>query len=280
MMGTLDALRTWRDRNPETTPDDWRVAQGQGWKPDTFYGDAADRGTIPREVAETYAANEARSHRLDNADQVAHMTRPDGPARNLFIEKRPRGDSLVYVLLRELTALNAEAGRLGHEWYERNRATLTVDRGSDFITRIRSKIAEFRNQPQPVDAPPRNVWAEWRTLAAELVKLGGRHGARFAVDTEDGAVNKIAFWWISPSEGPQGTRYFLRQVIGGQGPVRVRMSPDAMVSVARKIMAAGAEDALRRYGRELGECGHCGRELTNDVSRSLGIGPVCRNKGQ
>lgn len=269
-MGTLDALRTWRDRNPETTPDDWRVAQGQGWMVDHAAAARRNHGHLD--------AVRNRPIVPDNAAPVAHMTRPDGPARNLFIERRPRADALVYVLLRELTTLNADDGRLGHEWYERKRATLTVDRGSDFITRIRAKIAEARNQPAPVDTP-RNVWAEWRNLAGQLVAFGGRHGARFAVDTEDGAVNKIAFWWVSSSEGPQGTRYYLRQVIGGQGPVRVRMSPDAMVSIARKIMAAGPEDALRRYGRELGECGHCGRDLTNDESRALGIGPVCRSKG-
>lgn len=37
-------------------------------------------------------------------------------------------------------------------------------------------------------------------------------------------------------------------------------------------------DSLARYGQELGSCGMCGRELTDEVSRNIGIGPVCRTK--
>jgi uncharacterized protein DUF6011 len=33
-----------------------------------------------------------------------------------------------------------------------------------------------------------------------------------------------------------------------------------------------------RYGQELGECGHCGRTLTDEASRAAGIGPVCASK--
>ena len=41
---------------------------------------------------------------------------------------------------------------------------------------------------------------------------------------------------------------------------------------------ANDEDALARYGQELGVCGMCGRTLTDEDSRSIGIGPVCRSK--
>lgn len=51
------------------------------------------------------------------------------------------------------------------------------------------------------------------------------------------------------------------------------------------IIAAIAEDpeaASRRYGREIGACGRCGRTLTDTSpggSRDQGIGPVCAGKG-
>lgn len=35
-------------------------------------------------------------------------------------------------------------------------------------------------------------------------------------------------------------------------------------------------DAGPRFGREIGRCYVCGRTLTDELSRSLGIGPVCR----
>lgn len=36
-------------------------------------------------------------------------------------------------------------------------------------------------------------------------------------------------------------------------------------------------DAGPRFGREIGKCYVCGRTLTDETSRSLGIGPVCRD---
>lgn len=44
------------------------------------------------------------------------------------------------------------------------------------------------------------------------------------------------------------------------------------------LIAQDPQAAMLRYGVELGECGHCGRTLTNEVSRSYGIGPICRAK--
>jgi hypothetical protein len=34
--------------------------------------------------------------------------------------------------------------------------------------------------------------------------------------------------------------------------------------------------ALKRFGKEIGQCGHCRKQLTDAVSREFGIGPVCR----
>lgn len=44
------------------------------------------------------------------------------------------------------------------------------------------------------------------------------------------------------------------------------------------LIATNPKAAMLRYGIELGHCGHCGRTLTNEVSRSYGIGPICRGK--
>lgn len=40
-------------------------------------------------------------------------------------------------------------------------------------------------------------------------------------------------------------------------------------------IAANPKEASARYGREIGQCGVCGKTLTNEESRTLGIGPVC-----
>lgn len=53
------------------------------------------------------------------------------------------------------------------------------------------------------------------------------------------------------------------------------------VTRIRSIVALIAQDAkaaMVRYGHELGECGMCGRTLTDEASRAAGIGPVCASK--
>lgn len=46
-----------------------------------------------------------------------------------------------------------------------------------------------------------------------------------------------------------------------------------------RAVVADPEAAMVRYGHEMGRCGYCGRDLTDEESRRLGIGPVCRQKG-
>ena len=54
------------------------------------------------------------------------------------------------------------------------------------------------------------------------------------------------------------------------------------VKGARKTEVLNAiaddEDALARYGKELGICGLCSRTLTDPESRERGIGPTCASK--
>jgi hypothetical protein len=50
---------------------------------------------------------------------------------------------------------------------------------------------------------------------------------------------------------------------------------DAAQAAIRKV---GFKESSIRYGLELGHCGRCGRELTNEASREAGIGPICAGK--
>jgi len=50
---------------------------------------------------------------------------------------------------------------------------------------------------------------------------------------------------------------------------------------ARRLADAIHADSLgaaTRYGREIGKCWYCAKQLTDDDSRALGIGPVCRKQ--
>lgn len=306
MNATLDNIRSYRGISDDALRA--RLADaGTGFDVPTYNPRRGPATSDPKPVEVTDAMRAeirerlGRGHRTTSVPTVARTRMdndtPDAPGRVDNGEPmRDKQAGLVHVLLRQLGELNAEAARAGAEWFEAQRAGMTKVQASAWIDRIRLMIAKgpaevsahdirtctaypcdrcsnHRNTPAPMPEAKANAWTEWRDLAAECVAVGGRYGARFAVETDEG---HLAFWWISPSDGPYGKRYFLRQVIGGQGAVRVRMSPEAMIGVARKILAAGPYEAMIRYGQEIGECGHCGRVLTNPESRAAGIGPVCR----
>lgn len=81
---------------------------------------------------------------------------------------------------------------------------------------------------------------------------------------------------------------FFKVWVGSRGgwDVRMYVSDDTRrveVAFGTKLWALGkiADDpaaASRLFGLEFKKCGVCGRGLTNDISRELGIGPVCRER--
>lgn len=66
--------------------------------------------------------------------------------------------------------------------------------------------------------------------------------------------------------------------------VKVQASDDlypvkgASREIVLDAIAEDPREAMLRYGREIGRCGHCGRTLTDAESRAYGIGPICRQK--
>jgi hypothetical protein len=97
---------------------------------------------------------------------------------------------------------------------------------------------------------------------------------RYAVTGEDGATK---FYRVDrPTEG-RWKGYVFVKVQASDELHNVR-SREARNSILAKIAADGIQEAMLRYGREIGKCGHCGRTLTNEESRAVGIGPVCRGK--
>ncbi|UXE04420.1 hypothetical protein SEA_FUNSIZED_49 [Mycobacterium phage Funsized] len=106
---------------------------------------------------------------------------------------------------------------------------------------------------------------------ADVVPAG-----RYAVETEDGAVNTLAFYKVDrPTEGRWAGYVFVKHIVGDD---EQRLAFGTAKAVLRKIAEAGAEAASARYGHEIGRCGLCDRQLTNDDSRARGIGPICAAK--
>lgn len=95
---------------------------------------------------------------------------------------------------------------------------------------------------------------------------------RYAIEVE----GKLAFFKVDVP-GPDSRWHgwvFVKQVAGDeQYPVKGARRATVLAGIA-----ADPREAMLRYGREIGSCGHCGRTLTDEASREAGIGPVCAGK--
>jgi hypothetical protein len=105
---------------------------------------------------------------------------------------------------------------------------------------------------------------------AELADVPAGHYA-----VESTGHNDLAFYRVDcPTEGSYAGRVFVKLVVGGHPDQNVARSHVA--GILERI--AADSDAAARYGRELGRCCRCNRTLTDETSRSLGIGPECRSR--
>jgi hypothetical protein len=203
-----------------------------------------------------------------------------------MLDQRPRAGRLAWALIADLMKLDDEAGTAARNWMDRNEQTLTVGQCSTWIHRLRAKIATYNGQPIVTTTAPTGVvtTAPARPAtgaSAELVSLlAGLHEPvdahpdrgmilrRYALDGFE-TGNEVRFYKLRESK--RGRRYLVAQVSDEE-----RMVPWAEALIVARRITADPMAAMLRYGTELGSCGHCGRTLTNDESRALGIGPKCR----
>jgi hypothetical protein len=89
--------------------------------------------------------------------------------------------------------------------------------------------------------------------------------------------NDLDFWRVDrPTEGRWAGRTFVKRVIGGKADSPVRGA--TALAALKAILANDIGRSRVLYGREIGRCWKCNRHLTDEVSRSLGIGPDCRSR--
>lgn len=136
---------------------------------------------------------------------------------------------------------------------------------SRWIDHLKAKIDELRTAA-PVEAAPVVTGA----LPVKLDKNGKPMPLRYAVEM-DGVLK---FYRIKPGFKP-GFYFIDVQASDDLHSIRNRGTKDAIVAA---IIAAGPEACMARYGQELGECGRCGKTLTDADSRARGIGPDCLGK--
>jgi hypothetical protein len=91
--------------------------------------------------------------------------------------------------------------------------------------------------------------------------------------------NDYDFWRIDrPEQGTYAGRTFVKRIVGGKPDLNV--SRTTKFAALEAIMTEGIEETGWRYGQELKRCRKCNRHLTDEVSRSVSIGPECRKKVQ
>jgi hypothetical protein len=147
-------------------------------------------------------------------------------------------------------------------------------------------IAELRACPSsgyPGSAPaaPRNTARRPRSVELRSQtwdEIAAQVPAGWYATPSATGNNDYDFWQVDkPSEGKWSGRTFVSRVLGGHDNLPVRGRDAAVVLIA--ILREGTCQAMTTYGLKIGRCGKCNRTLTDKLSREIGIGPVCREKG-
>lgn len=123
-----------------------------------------------------------------------------------------------------------------------------------------------------------NPWPEVDALRVQikqhlLYKTRGAMVGRFALRDQAGVVKFYRVKLVTG--GHYAGRVFVdAQASDDYHPVK---APGTLAHVLAEILI-NVPAAEQLYGKELGQCCRCGRTLTDETSRALGIGPDCRNK--
>ena len=112
--------------------------------------------------------------------------------------------------------------------------------------------------------------------------LGRIPAGRYALDSApdaQGAAHTV-FWHLDkPEDGRWAGWAFLKVQRGPETGRFSTIRPDGLASPAAAAVlekiAVDPRAAAQRYGWEVGECSICGRALTDEASRRLGVGPTC-----
>lgn len=153
---------------------------------------------------------------------------------------------------------------------ERETGTLTPEQ-QQFVARIMAghvdpTAAQASRVIEALLALPRRETRTANTSAAVRDVAAGR----YALVADDGVVK---FYTVDrPTEGKWAGRTFVNAMGSDtRYPIRNRDERDRILAT----IAEAPETAMRLYASELGRCGYCGRELTDETSRAAGIGPDC-----
>lgn len=193
---------------------------------------------------------------------------------DVFIEVRPKADRYVYVLLRDLTRLDADAGAAGHTWYEANRPTMTVANGSKWIDRLKAKIASYAGLPvvapapvtTPLPAPGKMAYDAYQDIV----------DGNYAIQADG---QKTHFYRVSRKEGKgqyAGRTFLNVQERASDGLFKI-YNWGTRQQILTAIRTAGPEASRLMFSARLGRCWNCYKSLTDEDNpyKIHGLGPDC-----
>ena len=89
---------------------------------------------------------------------------------------------------------------------------------------------------------------------------------------------KLRFFKIQKGKGKYKNCTFVSEIIGGGdfGSKEINSCRNPVFRESVLFMITNDKGSKMRYSDELQECHRCGRELTDEISRKTGLGPICR----
>lgn len=100
-----------------------------------------------------------------------------------------------------------------------------------------------------------------------------KQGYYAIVDPQDSVLK---FFQVRVPEKGKWYGYTFLSQVSGDNKLSVRDKNERTRIFAE--IAKNPLEALKRFGQEIGQCGHCRKQLTDAESRLFGIGPICRGK--
>jgi hypothetical protein len=235
---------------------------------------AANRGRIAAQPATDaqiiYIANLIESRAWQLFDNAAYVRRVASLSAIMTIANDPESWAVIDGVT------SADKGERINQLFARARLSSTAERPeyAPFSKSGASLLIDWLKSLPVREAPVAPSLPETgATYSSEMPSADVVPAGRYAVDTNDGSINEIAFYKVDrPTKGKWAGYAFVKLIVGDD---EQRLNHKAQQSVLAKIAAVGAAEASARYGHEIGACGVCGRQLTNDESRARGIGPKC-----
>lgn len=167
-------------------------------------------------------------------------------------------------------------------------ATCGICKTTQSVAHIRAHYAARNGNAVAVldrPAPPAsqqdtvNEWRGVNLLRAQIrehltLKPSGDRVGYFSINVVDGFGGAPVKFYRVKASGGNGRVYVDVQASDEYHAVR---SPQSITMVLKAILV-NPKKAAELYAESLGRCYRCGRTLTDETSRSIGMGPECRSK--